>query len=141
MAPLIEPGTNPMVFVTFACTGGNPNASNVGKVINDPDPTIVLMLPAANPAAATAAIWSGVIRSSLEDGDGLGLDQEFGLSEGLDPDQRAGRGMVSERLAAGRRQLGEPGRVEAHDEPRDLRHVGDRGTRRLQGGPNVGEGL
>ena len=36
---------------TLAVTGGTPNASRVGNVINVPDPTTVLMVPAATPAS------------------------------------------------------------------------------------------
>jgi len=43
-----------MVLETFATNGGNPKNSNVGKVISVPDPTMVLMVPAAIPAASSA---------------------------------------------------------------------------------------
>ena len=41
---------------TLAVTGGTPNASRVGNVISVPDPTTVLMVPAATPASRTATI-------------------------------------------------------------------------------------
>ena len=40
-----------MVLETLAVTGGTPNASRVGNVISVPDPTTVLMVPAASPAS------------------------------------------------------------------------------------------
>src|SRR3954451_22616577 len=43
-----------MVLETFAVTGGTPNASRVGNVISVPDPTTVLMVPAASPARPMA---------------------------------------------------------------------------------------
>src|SRR3954453_14706119 len=54
MAPDSEPGTRPSVFDTFAVTGGTPNARRVGNVISVPDPTTVLMVPAASPARPMA---------------------------------------------------------------------------------------
>src|SRR4051794_16104740 len=44
----------PMLFEMFAPTGGKPNASSVGNVIRDPEPTIVLIVPAATPARKMA---------------------------------------------------------------------------------------
>src|SRR3954471_2740468 len=46
--------------MTFAGTGGRPTASRVGKVIREPEPTIVLIAPAARPAAAIATASRGV---------------------------------------------------------------------------------
>src|SRR3954453_22680405 len=43
-----------MVLETFAVTGGTPKASRVGNVISVPDPTTVLMVPAASPARPMA---------------------------------------------------------------------------------------
>ena len=43
-----------MVFVPFAATGGTPTASNVLKVMSDPEPTTPLMAPATAPAATKA---------------------------------------------------------------------------------------
>ena len=43
-----------MVLETFAVTGGTPNARRVGNVISVPDPTTVLMVPAASPARPMA---------------------------------------------------------------------------------------
>ena len=43
-----------MVLETLAVTGGTPNARRVGNVINVPDPTTVLMVPAASPAKPMA---------------------------------------------------------------------------------------
>src|SRR3954466_14239654 len=60
MAPETDPETKPIVLLTFAETGGSPTASNVGKVIREPDPTIVLTAPAASPAAAIATASRGV---------------------------------------------------------------------------------
>ena len=45
-----------MVFETLAVTGGMPNARRVGNVISVPDPTTVLMVPAAMPASRMATI-------------------------------------------------------------------------------------
>src|SRR3954452_15992622 len=61
MAPLIDPGTRPRVFVTLATTGSYPTASSVGNVIRDPDPTTVLTAPAAVPAARIPSALSGVM--------------------------------------------------------------------------------
>src|ERR1039458_3705882 len=58
MAPLSDPGTRPMVLLTLATTGENPNASKVGKVISDPDPTMVLIVPATRPAPTMARVSS-----------------------------------------------------------------------------------
>ena len=49
-----------MVLETLAVTGGTPNASRVGNVISVPDPTTVLMVPAATPASRIATASSGV---------------------------------------------------------------------------------
>src|SRR6478735_11992292 len=51
----MEPGTRPMLLETFAVTGGTPSASRVGNVISVPDPTTVLISPAAPPAASRAS--------------------------------------------------------------------------------------
>src|SRR5687768_18576235 len=56
------PGTSPTVLLTLAVTGGTPNARRVGNVINVPDPTTVLMVPAATPARATSTASSGLMR-------------------------------------------------------------------------------
>src|SRR5690606_18128366 len=61
MTPLIDPGTSPTVLDTFAVTGGSPKASNAGKVMRVPDPTMVLMPPAATPAARIASCSSQVM--------------------------------------------------------------------------------
>ena len=45
---------------TFAVTGGMPNARSVGKVISVPDPTMVLIVPAAQPASRIATTSNGV---------------------------------------------------------------------------------
>ena len=37
-----------MLFEMFAVTGGTPKNSSVGKVMRVPDPTIVLIVPAAD---------------------------------------------------------------------------------------------
>ena len=55
--PLATPGTSPTLFDTFASTGGYPKASSVGKVISVPEPTTVLIVPAASPAAKMARAW------------------------------------------------------------------------------------
>src|SRR5215469_3078227 len=58
--PLLRlPGTSPTLFETLATTGGKPNASSVGKVISDPDPTTALTAPAAVPAARIATASPG----------------------------------------------------------------------------------
>jgi hypothetical protein len=44
-------------LLTFASTGGYPKASSVGKVISVPEPTTVLIVPAASPAAKMARAW------------------------------------------------------------------------------------
>ena len=44
------PGTSPTAFDIVATTGGNPKASRVGKVTSVPEPTTVLIVPAAIPA-------------------------------------------------------------------------------------------
>src|SRR5476649_815491 len=51
----MPPATSPTVLETLATTGGYPKNSSVGNVINVPDPTIVLRVPAAIPAASSAA--------------------------------------------------------------------------------------
>ena len=60
MAPETEPGTSPRVLDTFAVTASYPTASNVGKVISEPEPTMVLIVPAAMPAPTIAAASGGV---------------------------------------------------------------------------------
>src|SRR5665647_2010655 len=50
----MPPATRPTVLETLATTGGYPKNSSIGNVINVPDPTIVLMVPAAIPAASSA---------------------------------------------------------------------------------------
>ena len=47
---------------TFAASGLIPKKSNVGKVIRVPEPTIVLIIPAAVPARAMAAADQNVTR-------------------------------------------------------------------------------
>ena len=44
------PGTRPTAFDMVATTGGYPKASRVGKVTRVPEPTTVLIVPAAIPA-------------------------------------------------------------------------------------------
>jgi hypothetical protein len=39
-----------MLFDTLASSGGYPNATSVGNVISEPEPTTVLIVPAAVPA-------------------------------------------------------------------------------------------
>ena len=56
----MEPGTSPTVFETLAVTGGTPRATRVGNVMSVPDPTTVLMRPAARPARRMAAASSRV---------------------------------------------------------------------------------
>src|SRR5829696_7908561 len=58
------PGTRPTVLLTLAVTGGTPNANRVGNVINVPDPTTVLMVPAATPARAISRASIQVTRES-----------------------------------------------------------------------------
>jgi hypothetical protein len=62
MVPLIEPGTMPIVFETFATSGGKPRKRRTGKVTSDPEPTIVLMVPAAIPAMTMRIAPSGSIK-------------------------------------------------------------------------------
>jgi hypothetical protein len=45
-------------LVILARRAGSPIARSVGNVTNDPDPTMVFMVPAANATASTARIWS-----------------------------------------------------------------------------------
>ena len=47
---------------TLAVTGGTPNASSVGNVISVPDPTTVLIVPAASPASPISSASSGDTR-------------------------------------------------------------------------------
>src|SRR5450759_3388282 len=61
MATLSAPGTSPTVFETFATTGEYPTARSVGNVISEPDPTTVLMVPAARPAARIAIASNGLM--------------------------------------------------------------------------------
>src|SRR5450432_1225423 len=49
------PETRPTLFDTLAMTGGMPNASRVGNVISEPEPTAALIPPAATPAAKIAS--------------------------------------------------------------------------------------
>jgi hypothetical protein len=51
-------------LLIVAVTGGSPTARSTGKLTNVPEPTTALMPPAANPAAATAAISQPVMRPS-----------------------------------------------------------------------------
>ena len=53
-----------MLLDTFAVTGAHPSEISTGKVIRVPLPTIVLMVPAATPAARMASASSGVMRSA-----------------------------------------------------------------------------
>src|SRR3954462_12613075 len=48
------PKLMPTVLLTLAISGEYPIASNVGKVINEPEPTMVLMVPARNAAPASS---------------------------------------------------------------------------------------
>src|ERR1035437_6591239 len=61
MAPLIDPGNRPTVLETLASSGAYPKASSNGNVISDPEPTIVLIVPAARPAHRIAPASTGVI--------------------------------------------------------------------------------
>src|SRR6478609_1286334 len=65
MAPASEPGARPSELETLAVTGGRPTASRTGKVIRVPEPTMVLMVPAATPASRTAVISHSDIRFPL----------------------------------------------------------------------------
>src|SRR5512146_627178 len=56
--PLSAPGTRPTLLLTFASTGGYPSPISVGKVISVPEPTTVLMVPAATPAPKMAKAWA-----------------------------------------------------------------------------------
>src|SRR5262245_39047436 len=53
------PNTSPTLFDTLAITAGKPNASSVGKVISDPEPTAALIPPAATAAAKIASASAG----------------------------------------------------------------------------------
>src|SRR3954452_23290198 len=72
IAPDTDPGTSPSVLDTFAVTASYPTASNVGKVISEPEPTIVLIAPAQKPAAPTATPSSGVTAGCRSRPDGQG---------------------------------------------------------------------
>ena len=56
--PVMLPGIRPMLLDIFAVIGGRPTMSRVGKVTNVPEPTIVLIVPAATPASTTASASS-----------------------------------------------------------------------------------
>src|SRR4051794_10129972 len=56
--PLSAPGTRPTLLLTLASTGGYPSPISVGKVISVPEPTTVLMVPAATPAPKMAKAWA-----------------------------------------------------------------------------------
>src|SRR5947208_3446694 len=45
----------PIVLLTLATTGEYPMASSVGNVISEPEPTMVLMVPARKPTPATSS--------------------------------------------------------------------------------------
>ena len=62
-APESEPGVSPTVLEMLAITGGTPSASRVGKVIKVPEPTTVLINPAAAPATSSATRSSQVTGS------------------------------------------------------------------------------
>src|SRR5258708_4434504 len=66
-----------MLLETFATTGANPNASSVGKVISEPDPTTALMAPAAIAAARIANI-SPLATWSPASADGRGVRHPAG---------------------------------------------------------------
>ena len=60
------------MLLTLATMAGKPNASRVGKVIREPDPTMALTVPATRPAPTMASAsrtdmervyWSGLVRS------------------------------------------------------------------------------
>src|SRR3954454_5216684 len=65
MTPLTPPDTSPTAFETFAVTEGYPPPSSVGNVTSEPEPTIVLTMPATPPAASTARYSPAVTRTSL----------------------------------------------------------------------------
>ena len=67
MTPLTDPGTSPTVLLTLATTAGKPNASRVGKVMSEPDPTTVLIVPAANPAPVIARASSTDMDKCLQE--------------------------------------------------------------------------
>ena len=58
MEPLTVPATSPTVLLTLATTGEKPKASRVGKVMSEPEPTMVLMVPATRPAPTMASASS-----------------------------------------------------------------------------------
>ena len=62
-APESEPGASPTVLEMLAVTGGTPSASRVGNVIKVPEPTTVLINPAAAPAPSSARRSSQVTAS------------------------------------------------------------------------------
>ena len=64
IAPDTDPGASPKVLDTLAVTGGSPTARSTGKVINVPEPTTVLIVPAHTPATNTKIACSGLIASA-----------------------------------------------------------------------------
>jgi hypothetical protein len=55
------------VFETFAVTGAKPNDSSTGKLISVPEPTTLLTVPAATPAAMIARTSKTLKRADLRD--------------------------------------------------------------------------
>ena len=65
MTPDTEPGTRPMLFDTLASNGGYPSAMSVGKVISEPEPTTVLIVPAAMPASVMRSASPGFTNCAI----------------------------------------------------------------------------
>ena len=51
MTLLKVPGVRPILFETFASTGGYPNANKTGKVSREPPPATALTIPATMPVS------------------------------------------------------------------------------------------
>src|SRR3954470_23455313 len=60
------PGTRPIALLIVADTGGTPKAISAGKVTSVPEPTTVLIAPAAIPARKTRKSCNGVTRRPYE---------------------------------------------------------------------------
>src|SRR5690348_2602673 len=94
-----------MVFETLAVTGGTPKASSVGNVISVPDPTTVLIVPAASPARPMAMASRGDTPRTLRGGQpaggaGGGGGGEAGGAGASPPVAGAGGGAAAASSAA-----------------------------------------
>src|SRR5262245_17325164 len=60
------PGTRPTLLLTLASTGGYPKPISVGNVMSVPEPTTVLIVPAAMPAPKMARASTAVVLTHLK---------------------------------------------------------------------------